>query len=179
MSSYHSKLGESLESNVEESCGCALMAFKTDIRGSSPSFVGNGVDIIDEMIAFFRANVLFKNFEVKSGADRTLIYMTLYFQQCLVVCEKAQTAEAAKKDLHNLAIKPFSIPGENNWPLGSVFPSAKSKTEADAFRAYFKHAREEISSRIIPLLYVGDKKEKNKWWQSFSKKKFMGKELRD
>jgi hypothetical protein len=35
-------------------------------------------DIIDETIKFFRANVFFRNFEVKNGADRTLIYITLY-----------------------------------------------------------------------------------------------------
>lgn len=47
-------------------------------------------DIIDEVIMYFRANVLFRNFEVKGGADKTLIYLTLHVVQCLVKCEKIE-----------------------------------------------------------------------------------------
>ena len=35
-------------------------------------------DIVDEAIAYFRANVLFKSFEVKGSADRVLAYLTLF-----------------------------------------------------------------------------------------------------
>ena len=45
-------------------------------------------DLIDETLNFFRANVLFRNFDVRGGADRSLIYLTLYTHQCLVKCEK-------------------------------------------------------------------------------------------
>lgn len=45
-------------------------------------------DIIDEVLTYFRANVLFRNFEVKGSADRTLIYLTLHAAQCLVKCER-------------------------------------------------------------------------------------------
>ena len=38
-------------------------------------------DIIDEVLMYFKANVLFKHFEVKGTADRVLIYMTLYVTQ--------------------------------------------------------------------------------------------------
>lgn len=47
-------------------------------------------DIIDDALNFFRANVLFRNFEVRSGADKTLIYLTLFTVQCLVKCEKIE-----------------------------------------------------------------------------------------
>ena len=47
-------------------------------------------DIIDETLNFFRANVFFRNFDVRGPADRTMIYLTLYAHQCLVKCEKIE-----------------------------------------------------------------------------------------
>ena len=47
-------------------------------------------DIIDETLNTFRANVLFRNFDVRTSSDRTLIYLTLYTQQCLVKLEKIE-----------------------------------------------------------------------------------------
>ena len=45
-------------------------------------------DIIDETLMYFRANVLFRNFEVRGAADRTMIYLTLFACQLLVKAEK-------------------------------------------------------------------------------------------
>ncbi len=39
---------------------------------------------------YFRANVLFRNFDVRGGADKTLIYLTLHAVQCLVKLEKIE-----------------------------------------------------------------------------------------
>lgn len=47
-------------------------------------------DIIDEVLLYFRANVLFRNFEVRGSADRTLIYLTMHAVQCLVKCERIE-----------------------------------------------------------------------------------------
>ena len=38
-------------------------------------------DIVDEAIDYFRANVLFRSFEMEGAADRVLAYLTLYIQQ--------------------------------------------------------------------------------------------------
>ena len=51
--------------------------------------------MIDETIKYFRANVFFRNFEVKGGGDRTMIYLTLYLAAVSVAtnsaaCELAQ-----------------------------------------------------------------------------------------
>lgn len=40
-----------------------------------------GPDIVDEAVDYFRANVLFRSFEVKGPADRVLVYLTLFIQQ--------------------------------------------------------------------------------------------------
>lgn len=71
-------------------CGCSLLPLKTQIRGPAPPDDGDKDDIVAETISFFRANVLFKNFDVQGGADRTLIYLTLYLQSCMVACEKVR-----------------------------------------------------------------------------------------
>ena len=49
---------------------------------------GDGDDIIDEAIQFFRAQVFFKNFEVKGPADKTMIYLTVFIQKCLDLISK-------------------------------------------------------------------------------------------
>lgn len=40
-------------------------------------------DIIDESLQLFRANSLFRNFEIKTPADRALIYLILFIGDCL------------------------------------------------------------------------------------------------
>ena len=84
----------------------------------------------------------------------------------------------ALKELRALATKQICIPGDSGWPLGTLFPIAANKAEADLFRSYFKQAREELSIRLCDCLFNVDGT-KNKWWQAFSKRKFMGKELKD
>jgi actin related protein 2/3 complex subunit 3 len=87
-------------------------------------------DVIDETLSFFRANVLFRNFDVRGGADRTLIYLTLYAVQCLVKCEKIEDKPTAVREMKNLATKQFLCPGDPGWPLGGLFPSPKTKAES-------------------------------------------------
>ena len=38
------------------------------------------MDVIDEALHYFKANVFFRTYEIKSDADRVLIYVTLYIQ---------------------------------------------------------------------------------------------------
>ena len=45
-------------------------------------------DIIDEAITLFKANTFFRNFDIKGGGDRVLIYLTLYIQDCLTKLAK-------------------------------------------------------------------------------------------
>jgi actin related protein 2/3 complex subunit 3 len=48
------------------------------------------------VLIYFRANVLFRNFDVRGGADKTLIYLTLHAVQCLVKLEKIEDKNAGK-----------------------------------------------------------------------------------
>ena len=58
---------------------------------SHPRRAAGEEDIVDETLGYFKANVLFKHFEVKGAADRTLIYLTLYTTQCLKRLETCPT----------------------------------------------------------------------------------------
>ena len=58
---------------------------------SQPRRAAGEEDIVDETLGYFKANVLFKHFEVKGAADRTLIYLTLYTTQCLKRLETCPT----------------------------------------------------------------------------------------
>jgi actin related protein 2/3 complex, subunit 3 len=80
--------------------------------------------------------------------------------------------------MKNLATKQFLCPGDAGFPLGGLFPAPKNKAEGDQFRAYFKQARDELGLRLMDKLFNPDGT-KNKWWQAFSKRRFMGKELKD
>jgi actin related protein 2/3 complex, subunit 3 len=40
-------------------------------------------DPLDEVLALFRANTFFRNFEIKGAADRVLIYGILFVQEIL------------------------------------------------------------------------------------------------
>ena len=126
MPAYHSRF---VEETYPEVCSCALCPLKTEIKGPAALAPADAEDIIDETLNFFRANVLFRNFDVRGGADRTLIYLTLYTVQCLVKCEKIEDKPTALREMKNLATKTFLCPGDVGWPLGGLFPAPKNKAE--------------------------------------------------
>lgn len=85
-------------------------------------------------------------------------------------CERVDQRAEAEKLLKQLGTKGVTAPGEAGWNLGGMYPPAKGVPEADGFKAYFKQCREETGLRMMNILYNADGS-KNKWWQSFSKRK--------
>ncbi len=87
MPAYHSKFSGF---DVQVACGCAILPLRPGIgesRGPAPRLDSGDSqdDIIDETLFLYRANSLFRNYLPKGPADRTLIYLTLFVQQCLKV----------------------------------------------------------------------------------------------
>ena len=75
--SYHSKYCS--DTNVVSACGLGVTDLKTDFAGPAGKMTNKDEeDCIDEALSFFRAQVLFKNFEVKGPSDKTLIYLTCF-----------------------------------------------------------------------------------------------------
>jgi hypothetical protein len=117
-----------------------------------------GEDVIDEALNYFRANVLFRKYDVKGtrtprvrrytrtrthahapdssrgagSSDKLLIYLTLYISACLRKLESAPTLAAGTKAVFNLAMEPFALPGDAGWPLGGLFTPPANREEAGA-----------------------------------------------
>ena len=132
-------------------------------------------DIIDESLTLFRANSLFRNFEIKGSADRTLIYLILYISDCLSRIGSPQAKNwnvgEATKQLITLALENFSLPGDAGFPMNGLFAPPASRTEADNLRAYLSQARQEMAPRFIEVVYAGDSKP-SKYWMAFQVSKY-------
>ena len=90
-------------------------------------------DIIDETLDLFRANSLFRNFEIKGPADRTLIVLILYVSDCLAKLGSAKTVPTqieASKLLNTLSVDNFPIPGDANFPLNAHYAAPSSRSES-------------------------------------------------
>jgi actin related protein 2/3 complex subunit 3 len=183
---YHSDLKSDGAKLV---CGFAIMPLKTKFKGPAPVQREDGPDIVDEAIDFYRANVLFRNFEVKTGADRVIIYLTLYISQCLTKLGNYDM-DGATKALQGVAIENFVIPGDEKWPLNGVTTNPASRADsgtmridayphltplrADIVRQYLTQLRQELGNRLADRVYESGKlKQPSKWWVCFSKRKFM------
>ncbi|KAJ3297070.1 subunit of the Arp2/3 complex [Borealophlyctis nickersoniae] len=151
----------------------ALLPIKTKFRGPAPMGADPAADdIIDEAIGLFRANCFFRNFEIKGGADRVLIYLILFIQECLGKLQKNPGLIEGQKVLATHAVQNFAIPGDAHFPLNALFEKPASRSDADTLRQYLSQLRQELASRFPAKIYEGDKP--SKWWMCFSKRKFMG-----
>ena len=70
-------------------------------------------DIVEEALYYFRANVLYRNYQIDGSSDRTLIYLTFFIQQCLKELEK----HPGKKEGKGPRCPPPLPPPMNTLPL--------------------------------------------------------------
>ncbi|KAI9293581.1 actin-related protein 2/3 complex subunit 3-like protein [Neoconidiobolus thromboides FSU 785] len=176
MPAYHSNFNEE---EVQQLGNMSMLPFKTKIRGPilSSNFTSEEEDIVDESFNLFRANCLFKNFEIKGGADRTLIYLTLFISELLNNLPKSASSQnEVQKHLNNIALQSFAIPGDPSFPLNALFSPPKDRHEADLLRQYISQLRQETVLRFLERVY-GQETIPSKWWTMFTKRKFMGKSL--
>eukprot|EP00262_Sarcandra_glabra_P007517 TRINITY_DN20381_c0_g1_i1.p1 TRINITY_DN20381_c0_g1~~TRINITY_DN20381_c0_g1_i1.p1 ORF type:complete len:175 (+),score=27.66 TRINITY_DN20381_c0_g1_i1:214-738(+) len=167
---YHSSFFN--EEDVTKACGCPLLPLKSHVKGPAPVSGQDRTDIVDEAITFFRANVFFRNFDIKSPADKLLIYLTLYINVALKRLEGCRTLAEGTKAIINLGLEKVPVPGEAGFPFGGLFAHPQSQQEAELFRNYLKQIREETSGRLLSCAYRPNGTP-NKWWLAFAKRKFM------
>lgn len=87
----------------------------------SPDPDSESYDILDEVLALFRANTFFRNFEIQGAADRLLMYGIWFVSDCLGRIKPGASARDAGKEVMNLALDVnFAIPGDPGWPLNQV-----------------------------------------------------------
>ncbi|KAI9230346.1 MAG: putative ARC18-subunit of the Arp2/3 complex [Piptocephalis tieghemiana] len=183
MPAYHSAFNG--ESNVRIVGNLSLLPFHSQFRGPAPPAPDPAEDVVEETLELFRANVFFRNYEIKGPADRLLIYGTLFISECLsriaIKSPTPATPGEASKLLLNLATagpgnSPILIPGDPGFSLNAMYAPPASTVEADQLRQYLSQFRQELASRLVTRLYDQDG-HLSKWWMSFHRRKFLGKTL--
>ncbi|EGF80042.1 hypothetical protein BATDEDRAFT_89245 [Batrachochytrium dendrobatidis JAM81] len=170
MPAYHSSFND--DQTVRTIGNMSMLPFKTKSRGPAlPPANPDADDIIDEAISLYRANNFFRNFEIKGGADRVLIYIMLYIQECLGKLSKLPNLIEGQKVLATHAVQNFAIPGDANFPLNAMYEKPTTRPDADLMKQYLTQLRQEVSLRLVLRVYEEDKP--SKWWMCFSKRKFM------
>lgn len=154
----------------------ALLPLRTNYKGPAPKDTSD-MDIIDEAILYFKANIFFRTYEIKSEADRTLIYITLYISECLKKLQKCQSKNEGTKEMYTLSITNFPIPGELKFPLNAMFVKPANKTEEETLRQYLQQIRQEVGVRMCEKVFDPQTDKPSKWWLCFAKRKFMEKSL--
>ncbi|KAF9534694.1 actin-related protein ARPC3 [Crepidotus variabilis] len=178
MPAYHSTFNE--ETDVRQVGNMAILSIRTKIRGPAPIGDPSAADIIDETLDLFRANSLFRNFEIKGPADRTLIVLILFISDCLAKIGAARTVPSqieASKLLNTLSVDQFPIPGDANFPLNAHYAPPQSRVDADYLRQYLIQTRQELAARLVEKLYADGTGKPSKWWMSFQKRRFMNRSL--
>merc|ERR1712137_1137433 len=131
-------------------CNMCILPIKTQYKGPAPLLKEDKDDVIDEALNFFKANVLFRNYEVKGGADRVLLYLTYYIKQCLQKIDCLSKGDATKA-LYQFAIENFQIPGDSGFVFGG----------------YFTQLRQEVGVRLVERVYKNGDAAPSKWWVCF------------
>lgn len=175
MPAYHSSFG----SGQQTVGNLALLPIKcANNRGPAPCLPpSDQMDIIDEALYYFKANVFFRTYEIKSESDRVLIYLTLYITECLKKLQKCVSKNQGLQEMYTLAISRFDIPGEPGFPLNGMYQRPSSSEEMDTMRSYILQLRHETGQRLCEKVYETSDGRPSKWWTCFAKKKFMEKSL--
>ncbi|KAK3084574.1 hypothetical protein FSP39_015671 [Pinctada imbricata] len=169
---YHSKFTEA----NRHVGNMALMPLRTKQKGPAPQD-SSDFDIIDEAIYYFKANIFFKNYEIKSNADRTLIFITLYISECLKKLQRCSDKNSGLKEMYTLGLKNFPIPGDSAFPLNALYAKPSGRSEEDTMRNYLQQIRQETGIRMCDKVFDPQTDKPTKWWLCFAKRKFMEKSL--
>ena len=172
MPAYHSSFNDNCPRQIGN---MALLPVNTNFKGPAPRGDGSSPDIVDEALQYFKANVFFKNYEIKGPADRVLMYLTLYITECLKKMQKCKTKNDGLKEMNVLGLASFALPGESGFPLNALYAKPANRGESDQMRNYLTQLRQEVGIRLVERVYVDDKP--SKWWMCFTKRKFMDKSL--
>ncbi|KIJ56957.1 hypothetical protein M422DRAFT_23092 [Sphaerobolus stellatus SS14] len=178
MPAYHSSFNELAD--VRLVGNTPLLPIKSSFRGPAPTAEPETADILDETLDLFRANSLFRNFEIKGPADRLLIIFILFISDCLTKLSTSRVPPnqlEATKSLNTLAVDSFPLPGDANFPLNAHYAAPGNRGDADYLRQYLVQARQELAARLVDRLYADGTGKPSKWWMAFTKRRFMNRSL--
>uniref|UniRef100_A0A8D2H4I1 Actin-related protein 2/3 complex subunit 3 n=1 Tax=Urocitellus parryii TaxID=9999 RepID=A0A8D2H4I1_UROPR len=137
-------------------------------------FRRTNTDIVDEAIYYFKANVFFKNYEIKVNYSACSL---TYFFDCLKKLQKCNSKSQGEKEMYTLGITNFPIPGEPGFPLNAIYAKPANKQEDEVMRAYLQQLRQETGLRLCEKVFDPQNDKPSKWWTCFVKRQFMNKSL--
>lgn len=113
----------------------AILPLSTSFRGPAPPPSDDSAqDIVAEAITLFRANSLFRNYEIHGAADRVLVYIILFIGDCLSQmaspAAKSWTVNEANKQLQSHAVDTFALPGEPGFPINAMYDAPANRQDA-------------------------------------------------
>ncbi|KAH8867758.1 Actin-related protein 2/3 complex subunit 3 [Schistosoma japonicum] len=157
----------------------ALLPLRTKFRGPAPMNMDLEKDIIDEALYLFKSLIFFRQYELKSEADRVLVYLILYILECLRKLQKCPNRTIGAKELAAMAISRFDIPGDPDFPreLNNMYAKPRNSTEMEIMRGYLTQLRQELGVRLLERVYCDDNSPPSKWWLCFGKRRFMDQTL--
>lgn len=179
MPSYHS-LFNSKSYNL--ACGIPLIDFKTnkipDLDSSKLKNINMNdltIDIIDESLMYFRANILFKNFPILGDADKVIVYLSVFIAKCLeVIYPYTNDVDKMKQIVKNLVDEAEYTPTLKTHFLNTL-TNVKNNSEISQLQQYLKTLRKETVNRLMYILFDSDAKTLDlKYWAMFGKRKFLG-----
>lgn len=157
--------------------GWPLLPLRVTIKGGGrgPAPSTNQEDVVDQSLDLFKANILFKNFEIETDVDRVQVYITLYIIECLKKLQKSPNKERGGQDMYSLALENFALPGEAGFPLNAFYPRP-SKQETDELKQFMTQLRQETGARLVERVFAPELSQDgkpSKWWVCFAKRKFL------
>ena len=202
MPSYHSILYTD-DKNTVLSCGFPLINFdsnKTPVLDYKKiKEKSNDVDLLDEALTYFRLNVLFKNYPIKSDGDKLIVYSTVFISKCLeIFFNNSSDIKKCKDLLKELILEAEWSPNYKSHFLNGILTSSENSNsnnndnlnstnnsnfnfnsnEILALQKYLKSVRTELVYRINYILFDEEgATSKNKFWLPYAKKKFLGFEM--
>lgn len=100
------------------------------------------------------------------------MYLSLFINDCLsriAASRVPMPKNEALKQLSSHAVDGFSLPGDANFPLNSLYSAPAGRAEADTLRQYLSQARQETVLRLVDRIYENDVP--SRWWLAFTKRK--------
>ncbi len=154
----------------------------TSTRGPAPQPADpTQPDIVDLALDVYKANIFFSTFEIKERSDLLLVYVTLYVGLCLKRLVNCPSREKAVQEMLSLSVDCFALPGEDGFPLNSLFHRQKSESDADELRRYLTQVRSEAGQRLVQRVFdpkmEGEDGKPGKWWICFARRSFLKSQL--
>uniref|UniRef100_A0A2K5HF65 Actin-related protein 2/3 complex subunit 3 n=1 Tax=Colobus angolensis palliatus TaxID=336983 RepID=A0A2K5HF65_COLAP len=166
LQAYHSSL---MDPDTKLIGNMALLPIRSQFKGPAPRETKD-TDIVDEAIYYFKANVFFKNYEIKREPPHLAKYTCVYVCVCVYIYIfffQCNSKSQGEKEMYTLGITNFPIPGEPGFPLNAIYAKPANKQEDEVMRAYLQQLRQETGLRLCEKVFDPQNDKPSKaWWRA-------------